>query len=140
MGNLVLISSFTILPYSEVAIKQVHQASSISTDSMSNYQALQSYVSGTVQSLSVVQEESSDQRLNLANFLEQVRDKTWVDIKLVLSTLVAVCIFFLCVNIYNFPAARWSQLPKMWDGQARLIIFHVQRRIEKPLNLPFSIF
>lgn len=94
MGNLVLISSFTILPYSEVAIKQVHQASSISTDSMSNYQALQSYVSGTVQSLSVVQEESSDQRLNLANFLEQVRDKTWVDIKLVLSTLVAVCIFF----------------------------------------------
>ena len=66
----------------------------MSSESMNSYQALQGYVSNLVQSLSTVEEESSNQRLNLAKFLEQVRDKTWVNIKLVLSTLVALSLLF----------------------------------------------
>ena len=85
-----LISSFVILLYSEDAIETVRLAAAISPDSMNGYQALRSYVSNLIQSLSAVEEESSNQRLNLVKFLEQVRDKTWVDIKLVLSTLVAL--------------------------------------------------
>jgi len=62
---------------------------------MNGYQALQGYVLNLSQSLSTVEEESGNQRLNLATFLEQVRDKTWVDIKLVLSTLVALSLPFV---------------------------------------------
>jgi len=62
---------------------------------MNGYQALQGYVLNLSQSLSAVEEESGNQRLNLATFLEQVRDKTWVDIKLVLSTLVALSLPFV---------------------------------------------
>lgn len=107
---------------------------------MNGYQVLQGYVSNLVQSLSAIEEESNSQRLNLANFLEQLRDQTWVDIKLVLSKLVPHSILFLCINIYKFSAVPWSWLPKKWDGQARSIIFHVQCRTEKPLKLPFPIF
>jgi hypothetical protein len=83
-----------MLLYSEVAIEQVRQAFSMSSDSMTGYQALQGYVLNLVPSLSAVEEESSDQRLNLTKFLEQVRDKTWIDIKLDLSTLVALFLPF----------------------------------------------
>ena len=83
---------------SEEAIGQVRQASSMSSDSMTGYQALQGYVLNLVQSLSAVEEESSNQRLNLTKFLEQVRDKTWIDIKLVLSTLVALFLPFCALN------------------------------------------
>lgn len=101
-----------MLLYSEVAIEQVRQASSMSSDSMTGYQALQSYVLNLVQSLSAVEEESSNQRLNLTKFLEHVRDKTWIDIKLDLSTLVALFLPFCALNIHNFTAVLWSQLPK----------------------------
>ena len=67
----------------------------MSFDSMTGYQALQGYVLNLVHSLSIVEEESSNQRLNLVKFLEQVRDKTWIDIKLVLSTLVALLLHFV---------------------------------------------
>ena len=134
-----LSSWFIILSYSEVAIEQVRQASLMSSDSISGYQALQGYVSSLVQSLSAVEEEYSSQRLNLAKFVEQVRDQTWVDIKLVLSTLVALFLPFCAFDI-NFVAAPWSPLLKNWHGQARLTIFHAQCRTEKPLNLLFSIF
>ena len=93
----ILINLFVILSYSEVAIEQVRQASSISSDATIGYQALQGYVSNLVQSLSAVEEESSNQCLNLAKLLEQVRHKTWVDIKLVLSTLVALSLPFCAV-------------------------------------------
>ena len=78
----------------------------MSSDSMTGYQALQGYVLNLVQSLSAVEEESSNQRLNLAKFLEQVRDKTWMDIKLVLSTLVALslpfCALISTISLQHF--------------------------------------
>jgi hypothetical protein len=96
--------------YSEVAIEQVSQASSMSSNTMNGYQALQAYVSNLVQSLSAVGEESSNQRLNLAKFLEQVRDKNWVDIKLVLSTLVALslpfCALMSTISLQNLGHSR----------------------------------
>ena len=128
-----------MLSYSEVAIEQVRQTSSISPESMNGYQALQAYVSNLVQSLSTVEGESTNQPLNLVKFLEQVRDKTWVDIKLVLSTSVALSLHF-CALIYKFVAVPWSQLPQNWGGRAKSIIFHAQCRTEKPLNLLFLIF
>lgn len=66
----------------------------MSSDSMNGYQALQGYVLNLVQSLSAVEEESGNQRLNLTKFLEKVRDKTWIDIKLDLSTSVALFLPF----------------------------------------------
>lgn len=66
----------------------------MSSHSMTGYQALQGYVLNLVQSLSAVEKESSNQRLNLVKFLEQVRDKAWIDIKLVLFTLVALFLPF----------------------------------------------
>ena len=95
-----------MLLYSEVAIERVRQASSVSSDSMTGYQALQGYVLNLVQSLSAFEEESSNQRLNLSKFLEQVRDKTWIDIKLDLSTLVALflpfCALISTISLQHF--------------------------------------
>ena len=94
------------LLFSEIAIEQVRQASSISSDSMAGYQALQSYVLNLVKSLCAVEEESSNGRLNLTKFLEQVRDKTWIDIKLDLSTLVALflpfCALISTISLQHF--------------------------------------
>ena len=95
-----------MLLYSEAAIEQVRLASSMSSDSMTGYQTLQSYVLNLVQSLSAVEEESNNQRLNLTNFLEHVRDKTWIDIKLDLSTLVALslpfCALISTISLQHF--------------------------------------
>lgn len=95
------------LLYSEVAIVQVRQASSMSSDSMTGYQALQGYVLNLVRPLSAVEEESSNGRLNLTKFLEQLRVKTWIDIKLDLSTLVALFLPF-CALISTFSLQRFG--------------------------------
>ncbi|KDR85307.1 hypothetical protein GALMADRAFT_204803 [Galerina marginata CBS 339.88] len=78
------------LKLSEEAIELVQQSSGISSDSLRGYQSLQEYVTMVVGSCSSLEDESTQQHLNLVTFLENIRDKAWAGIKTVLfSTLVA---------------------------------------------------
>ncbi|KAF8058265.1 TIP-1 family-domain-containing protein [Lyophyllum atratum] len=58
---------------------------SISASSLSEYQALQSFVAKVSDACSEVENGSSEQTLHLVRFLEKIRDKTWADIQGTLS-------------------------------------------------------
>jgi len=63
-------------------------APSISPASLSDYKALQDFVSKVSESCSTVENASGQQSLHVVLFLEKLRDKTWADIKSVLSRSV----------------------------------------------------
>jgi hypothetical protein len=65
--------------YSEAAIRQAQNFSSHS--SVSDYGLLQTFVSQLVDKCAVVDHSLGQQPLHLVLFLQNVRDRTWADIK-----------------------------------------------------------
>ncbi|KAJ3971227.1 TIP-1 family-domain-containing protein [Lentinula raphanica] len=77
------------LELSELSVQQIEsvpQATSISTSSVSQFQALRNFVSSVADACSSVEDGAGKQTLHLVNFLERVRDGTWLDLKKHLST------------------------------------------------------
>lgn len=72
---------------SEGALSQLHDAPSpISTPLMSEYSTLSAFVNNVVQTCNTVQEDGSvEQSLHLVAFVRRIRDKTWSDMRGVLS-------------------------------------------------------
>lgn len=62
----------------------MRQTTKISISSVKTYISLQEYVATVVESCSAI-EDLNQQRLGLISFLERLRDKTWTDMKGVLS-------------------------------------------------------
>ncbi|KAF9569869.1 RINT-1 family protein [Agrocybe pediades] len=79
-----------VLKLSEEAVAQVQQARLITAELLSGYQSLQAYVTSVVKSCSVVEDDVNTQHLSLVGFLENTRDKAWVDIKAALSSSLIV--------------------------------------------------
>ncbi|KAE9401979.1 hypothetical protein BT96DRAFT_918567 [Gymnopus androsaceus JB14] len=78
-----------VLELSESSIQEIESlpvSSSISTSSVTQFQALQAFVSSVANACSSVEDGAGKQKLHLVGFLERVRDRTWVDIKKRLST------------------------------------------------------
>ena len=71
--------------HSEGAVEEAKNTTRVTNDSMDSYRALQTYVATITRSSSPNEAGSAYQRLNLITFLEVLRDKTWNDIKSVLS-------------------------------------------------------
>ncbi|KAJ3796672.1 TIP-1 family-domain-containing protein [Lentinula aff. detonsa] len=61
-------------------------SASISISSVSQYQALQAFISSVTDACSSVEDGAGKQNLSLVSFLERTHDKTWVNIKKNLST------------------------------------------------------
>ncbi|KAF8973689.1 TIP-1 family-domain-containing protein [Flammula alnicola] len=76
-----------VLKLSEEATEQVKKSTKVTAESMRGYKTLQDYVATVVHSCSTV-EGPAQQTLNLVTFLETLRDKTWTDIKAVLSAIL----------------------------------------------------
>jgi len=72
---------------SEGALSQLRDAPSpISTPSTSEYSKLSAFVNNVVQTCNAVQEDGSvEQSLHLVAFVRRIRDKTWSDMRGVLS-------------------------------------------------------
>ncbi len=63
----------------------------VTNESVKGYRILHDYVATVSQASSAVEPSgTTEQRLNLLVFLEALRDKTWADIKSVLSSCVRV--------------------------------------------------
>ena len=63
----------------------------MTNESVKGYRILHDYVATVSQASSAVESSgTTEQRLNLVVFLEALRDKTWADIKSVLSSCVRV--------------------------------------------------
>ncbi|KAJ7071449.1 RINT-1 family protein [Mycena amicta] len=81
------------LKLSEAACEQVRSfpvAAPLSQSSVTEYQALQRFVSKVAAVVADVEDGTGKQTLNLVTFLEKIRDKCWADIKSALSsTLLA---------------------------------------------------
>lgn len=76
---------------SEAAVKQVRDSScSLTEASVSNYQSLCDYVSKISVACLHVEDEAGKQDLHLVTFVEKVRDRTWADMRGVLSTWVVL--------------------------------------------------
>jgi RAD50-interacting protein 1 len=74
------------LYYSESAVQQIRASSSFITESsVAEYQALQDFVSNVSKRCLQVEDGGGPQALQLVSFLNTVRDKTWTDMKGVLS-------------------------------------------------------
>ncbi|KAG5648249.1 hypothetical protein DXG03_006207 [Asterophora parasitica] len=70
------------LKLSEASTEQIGGSNvSISALSLSEYKALQTFVAKVSKACSTVQDGSGDQTLNLVQFLEKLRDKSWTDIQ-----------------------------------------------------------
>lgn len=75
-----------LIKRSESAIQQIHaSASSITEASVTEYQSLQDFVTTVTKSCSKVDDVAGKQTLQLVTFLDKIRDKTWTDMKGVLS-------------------------------------------------------
>lgn len=59
--------------------------SSVSSASLGQYRALQDFVAKVSEACTSVEDGSGQQTLHLVVFLNKVRDKTWLDMKGVLS-------------------------------------------------------
>jgi hypothetical protein len=71
---------------SESAVQQIRASPSFITESsVTEYQALQDFVSNVSNGCSQVEDGVGSQALQLVSFLDTVRDKTWTDMKGVLS-------------------------------------------------------
>ncbi|KAH9486638.1 RAD50-interacting protein 1 [Psilocybe cubensis] len=78
------------LKLSEGAVENVRQASKISKESVNAYGELQKYVTSIVDACSAV-EDLNQQGLNLVSFMKNLRDRTWVDMKGILSSSLVTC-------------------------------------------------
>ncbi|KAJ2919243.1 hypothetical protein MD484_g1120, partial [Candolleomyces efflorescens] len=74
------------LNLSEGALKDVQSAVSITPESLQQYGSLLHFVNKAQAAASPVKDGNGQQTLHLISFLEHLRDKTWRDIKLILST------------------------------------------------------
>ncbi|KAJ4476586.1 TIP-1 family-domain-containing protein [Lentinula aciculospora] len=77
------------LELSESSFQQIESmpaSASITTSSFTRFQALQSFVSTIANACSSVEDGAGKQNLHVVDFLERVRDRTWVDIKARFST------------------------------------------------------
>ena len=77
--------------HSEAAIAQTSSLKSsevLTPASLEKYSALQNYVAQVDEYCSSVEDASGQQKLHLVGFLEEVREKTWSDIKQTMSTCV----------------------------------------------------
>ncbi|KAL1761811.1 TIP-1 family-domain-containing protein [Schizophyllum commune] len=77
------------LSLSEAAIAQISSLKSsevVTPASLEKYSALQNYVAQVDEYCSSVEDASGQQKLHLVAFLEEVREKTWSDIKQTMST------------------------------------------------------
>lgn len=70
------------LAISEAATQQARDFSSHS--SISEYTALQAFVASAIEKCAVVEQAMEQHPLHLISFLQDLRDKTWGDIKTVL--------------------------------------------------------
>ncbi|KAF5384043.1 hypothetical protein D9757_006987 [Collybiopsis confluens] len=78
-----------VLELSESSIQQIESlpsSVSISTSSVTQFQTLQAFVATVANVCSSVEDGAGKQSLHLVNFLERVRDRTWIDIKRRVST------------------------------------------------------
>jgi len=82
-----LSSIYKQLFLSEGALSQLRDAPSpISSSSTSEYNSLSGFVNNVVQTCNAVQDVGSvEQSLHLVTFVRRIRDKTWSDIKGILS-------------------------------------------------------
>ncbi|KAG6814039.1 hypothetical protein H0H92_003889 [Tricholoma furcatifolium] len=75
------------LKLSENSAERIRKSKlSISTSSLSEYQALQAFVEKVREACSKVEEGFNNQTLNLVRFLENIREKAWSDIQGALSS------------------------------------------------------
>ncbi|KAF8225806.1 hypothetical protein L208DRAFT_1425343 [Tricholoma matsutake] len=78
------------LKLSELSLLQIRATtSSVSLASLSDYQALQDFVSKVSEACSTVEDGSGQQSLHVVMFLEKLHDKTWADIKSAFSSLLS---------------------------------------------------
>jgi hypothetical protein len=71
---------------SESAVEQIRASSSdIAESSVTEYKVLQDFVANVSKGCSGVEDGAGQQILQLVTFLGRVRDKTWADMKGVLS-------------------------------------------------------
>lgn len=74
---------------SELSLLQIRATtSSVSLASLSDYKALQDFVSKVSEACSTVEDGSGQQSLHVVMFLEKLHDKTWADIKSAFSRYV----------------------------------------------------
>lgn len=80
---------------SESAVQQIRNSLPVITESsITEYQALQDFLSNVSKGCSQVEDGAGPQALQLLSFLDKVRDKTWTDMKGVLSVwVVTICLF-----------------------------------------------
>ncbi|KAF7784590.1 hypothetical protein Agabi119p4_755 [Agaricus bisporus var. burnettii] len=74
------------LQLSESAISQIQSLTAVSTSSVSVFQDLQNFVEKVATASTNVEGGHNGQKLHIVKFLEKIRDKTWADIKGVVSS------------------------------------------------------
>ncbi|KAF9065415.1 TIP-1 family-domain-containing protein [Rhodocollybia butyracea] len=77
------------LALSESSIQQIESllpSAPISSSSVSQFQALQTFVTSVADTCTSVEDGAGTQQLHLVSFLERIRNRTWVDIKKSIST------------------------------------------------------
>ncbi|KZT06301.1 uncharacterized protein LAESUDRAFT_653786 [Laetiporus sulphureus 93-53] len=72
------------LKLSELAVDQIRSSSSLS--SVSEYEGLQEFVASVHQVCAKVEDVAGEQELHILSFLESIRERTWADMRHVLST------------------------------------------------------
>lgn len=103
---------------SEAGTRQARDFSSHS--SVSEYTELQAFVESVVKKCAIVEQNVSQHPLHLVAFLQELRDKTWSDIKTVLYESVIVPL--TCCRAYvAFSGLSWMP-PSSWSGPCMWII------------------
>jgi hypothetical protein len=74
---------------SELSIAQFHSVEPLSRASLTEYKSLNDFVSIVSQTSKQVETGTGEQRPRLVTFLEEIRDKTWSDIKNSLTQCVS---------------------------------------------------
>jgi hypothetical protein len=101
--------------HSESSAQKIRAStSSISPASLSYYKDLQDFVSKVSEVCSTVEDGSGQKTLHIVVFLERLRDKTWADIKNVLSRYVnqasslrySVECFYYCLSALSEAAEK----------------------------------
>jgi len=77
---------------SEVAIQELESASVITIASITGYISLQDFVVKVSTTCSKAEVGNGNQNLHIVTFLNHLRDKTWADMKAILSKSVS----FVC--------------------------------------------
>ena len=77
---------------SEIAIRDLESASVLTTASIAGYISLQDFVAKVSTTCSKAEVGNGNQNLHLVTFLNHLRDKTWADMKAILSKSVS----FVC--------------------------------------------